>query len=241
MKHLVNSIFDRSVGKILRLFQRSLIDFNSAPSVQDLVNRNAVQESSEYAINNFSQAMQFSTRSELSLYCLNKSTLLQNNGGGVIAEFGVWKGESINFFAQNCPDARVFGFDSFEGLEEDWFGHTLQKGHFSTNGQLPKVESNVTLIKGWFEDTLPDFVKKLANEQILILHMDADTYKPSKYVLNSLAKNLRRGSIIIFDEYFGYTGWKFHEFKSWQEVVATFSINYKYIGYTNMQVAVEIL
>ena len=117
----------------------------------------------------------------------------------------------------------------------------MQKGHFSTKGQLPKVENNVTLIKGWFEETLPNFVKSLAHEQILILHMDADTYKPSKYVLNSLVKNLDTGSIIIFDEYFGYPGWQLHEFKAYQEFVTKFSIKYKYIAYTNMQVAIEIL
>jgi hypothetical protein len=247
MKLFIKKVFYNSVGKIIRLIQSSLINSNLTPSVQDLVNRNAIQESSEYAIKNLSKAMQFASRFEMLLYCLNKSNQLQNNGerrdkaGGVIAEFGVWQGESINFIAQNCPTARVFGFDSFEGLEEDWYGYKLQKGYFDTNGQLPKVKSNVTLIKGWFENTLPDFVKKLASEQIRILHMDADTYKPSKYVLRSLSNNLRRGSIVIFDEYFGYSGWKLHEFKAWQEVVTEFSINYKYIGYTNMQVAIEIL
>jgi hypothetical protein len=239
MKNLINKVFYHSVGKILRLFQRNLINYDSAPCVQELVNRNAVQESSDYAIKNFSQAMQFVSRPELWRYCLKKSTHLQQ--GGIIAEFGVWQGESINFFARTCPRARVFGFDSFEGLEEDWYGYVLQKGHFSTKGQLPKVESNVTLIKGWFEDTLPNFVKSLALEQILILHMDADTYKPSKYVLNSLAKNLGSGSILIFDEYFGYASYQLHEFKAFQEFVTKFSINYKYIAYTNMQVAIEIL
>jgi hypothetical protein len=38
---------------------------------------------------------------------------------GVIAEFGVLKGKSINFLATKCPNAQVFGFDSFLGIEED--------------------------------------------------------------------------------------------------------------------------
>ena len=241
MNYFINKVFYYTVGKVLRLFQRSLIKYDSVPSVRDLVNRNAVQESSDYAIKNLSQAMQFVSRSELWRYCLKKSTQLQYTEEGVIAEFGVWQGESINFFAKTCPKARVFGFDSFEGLEEDWYGYVLQKGQFDKKGKLPKVENNVTLIKGWFEDTLPNFVKSLAHEKILILHMDADTYKPSKYVLNSLAKNLGSGSIIIFDEYFGYPSWQLHEFKAYQEFVTKFSINYKYIAYTDTQVAIEIL
>ena len=106
---------------------------------------------------------------------------------------------------------------------------------------MPKVESNVKLIKGWFEDTLPNFIQELKQEQLSILHMDADTYKPTKYVLNALHKNLGTGSIIIFDEYFGYPNFVLHEMKAFQEFVNTFSINYRFIGYSNAQVAVEIL
>ncbi len=203
----------------------------------DLVKQNAVQDSAEYAIKNFSEAMQFGRTSDLWLYCLNRNPFR----GGIIAEFGVYKGASINFFARNCLEARVFGFDSFEGLEEDWYGFKLPKGTFSTNGKIPKVESNVKLIKGLFEETLPNFVNELKQEQIMILHMDADTYKPTKYVLELLIKNLNRGSIIIFDEYFGYSSWRLHEFSAFQEIVSKFSIKYRYIGYTNMQVALEIL
>jgi hypothetical protein len=71
--------------------------------------------------------------------------------------------------------------------------------------------------------------------------MDADTYKPTNFVLNALRNNLRVGTIIIFDEYFGYTNWRSHEFRAFQEFVSSFGIEYKYIAHTSMQVAVEIL
>lgn len=159
----------------------------------------------------------------------------------MIAEFGVWKGESINFFARKCPSAHIYGFDSFEGLEEDFYGFVLLKGYFSTAGKLPKCEKNVELFKGWFEDTLPMFIGKIGKIQIHILHMDANTYKPTAYVLNSLSKNLSKGTIIIFDEYFGHHRWRLHEFKAWQEAVEAFDIKYTYLCYTEGQVAVEIL
>ena len=163
-------------------------------------------------------------------------------GGGCVTEFGVWKGASINFFANALPGIRIFGFDSFEGLEEDWYGFEIQKGTFSTMGKMPKVEKNVTLFSGWFEDTLPEFMKELKDEKILLCHMDADTYKPTKYVLSSLAKNLRKGTIIIFDEYYGYTSWRLHEFKAWKEVCLEYNLKYKYIGYTGENhVAVQIM
>jgi len=237
MKSFIYQCFDRSFGKAIRIFQSSLINTNPDSTVLGLIHQNAVHDSASYAIQNFSECMQFDKRSELWSYCLNRNP----PGGGLITEFGVWKGESINFFAKNCPTARVFGFDSFEGLEEDWYGYRLPKGFFSTGGKLPKCLSNVTLIKGLFKETLPDFIKSINQEKIMILHMDADTYSPSKFVLNALAKNLTSGSIIIFDEYFGYTNWREHEFKALQEVVSNFGIKYKYIAHTSTQVAIEIL
>ena len=241
MKNLIFRIFNLTVGKVIRLFQRTLIIRDSPQGVFHLINQQALQDSVQYALNNFSKAMQFDTRPELWSYCLNRIPQIKTAEGGVIAEFGVWKGESINFFARNCPKAKVFGFDSFEGLEEDWYGFRLQKGFFSTNGQLPKCERNVSLIKGWFEDTLPKFCLELQQEKIQLLHMDADTYKPTAYVLNSLTKNLGKGTIVIFDEYFGYPNFRLHEFKAWQELVNSEGLKYRYIGYTEMQVAVEIL
>jgi hypothetical protein len=239
MKNLIFKIFNLTVGRVVRLFQSSLIFRDSPQGVFHLINQQALQDSAQYALKNFSKAMQFDTRTELWSYCLNRVPQLQI--GGVIAEFGVWRGESINFFARSCPQAKVYGFDSFEGLEEDWYGFRFIKGTFSTNGELPKCERNVTLIKGWFEDTLPKFCRELQGEKIQLLHMDADTYKPTAFVLNYLTKNLGKGTIVIFDEYFGYPSFHLHEFKAWQEFVNSGGIRYQYIGYTEMQVGIEIL
>lgn len=242
MKNLVLRIFNLIVRRVVHLFRRLLTQ-----GVFQLIDQQARQDSAQYALDNFSRAMQFDTRPELWSYCLNRIPQLQiakkeeRGKGVVIAEFGVWKGESINYFAKNCPKAKVFGFDSFEGLEEDWYGYRLQKGFFSTNGQLPKCERNVSLVKGWFEDTLPKFCRELQGEKIQLLHMDADTYKPTAYVLNSLTKNLGKGTIVIFDEYFGYPNFRLHEFKAWQEFVNSEGVKYQYIGYTEVQVAIEIL
>jgi hypothetical protein len=240
-------IFNFTIGKVVRLFQRALIknNSNSPLGVFQLIYQKALQDSAQYALSNFSEALQFNSRTELWSYCLNRipefQTAENNERGGVIAEFGVWKGDSINFFARNCPQAKVFGFDSFQGLEEDWHGYRLQKGFFSTNGQPPKCERNVIIVKGWFEDTLPKFSRELHQEKIHLLHMDADTYKPTAYVLRTLAKNLGKGTIVIFDEYFGYPNFHQHEFKAWKEFVNSEGLKYQYIGYTEMQVAIKIL
>ena len=157
-------------------------------------------------------------------------------------EFGVWKGESIRIWAEiiKHPEARFIGFDSFEGLKEDWEGSGLSKGHFSREGKLPKVSKNVKLIKGWFDETVPTFLTQ-EQEFIKIAHIDGDTYQAAKTVLELIAPRLDVGSILIFDEYLGYLGWKDGEYKAFQEVVRNNKIDYKYLGFSENSVAVKII
>ena len=255
MQLLIFNILNNTFGTLVRLFQRFLIRHEPRPKDPvRLINEAAMQDSADYGTKNFLEALQFRTikREMFWDYCLSKSKPLQPEslemnknkrflGHGIIAEFGVFKGNSINFFAKRCPNAQVYGFDSFLGLEEDWSGWILPAGWFSTNGTMPKCESNVKLYKGWFTETVPTFQTELDEKVISLLHIDSDTYKPAKYVLNALVKNLRPGSIIVFDEYYGYTGWRLHEFKAFQEFVTDHGLKYKYIAYTGEQVAVEIL
>ena len=48
-------------------------------------------------------------------------------------------------------------------------------------------------------------------------------------------------TIIVFDEYFGFTGWRMGEWKAWQEFVPTSGVKYEDIGFANVRVAVRIL
>ena len=41
---------------------------------------------------------------------------------------------------------------------------------------------------------------------------------------------IKIGTIIIFDEYIGYPGWKNGEFLAFQEIVEEYGIKYKYLG-----------
>ena len=242
MRYLANlgfSLFNLTIGKILRGIQKSLINRSPNIGLHYLVNQNSVQDSAEYAITNFSEAMIFRNREALWDFCIARVPQIQFNG--IIAEFGVWKGESINYLAKHCPDSRVFGFDSFEGLEEDWYGFRELKGAYGVGGELPKCEKNVKLFKGWFEETVPHFIVELGEEKIQILHMDADTYKPTAFVLDSLSNNIGKGTIIMFDEFFGYPSFRLHEFKAWHEFASSRGLEYRWIGYTEIQTALEIV
>ena len=44
-------------------------------------------------------------------------------------EFGVFKGASLNFFSKYIKQNTIYGFDSFEGINYNWSGHTEEIGH----------------------------------------------------------------------------------------------------------------
>jgi len=124
---------------------------------------------------------------------------------GTYLEFGVYQGNSINFIADLIKPERVYGFDSFKGLPEDWErGDTVyKKGHFTLD-KLPTVRDNVTLIEGFFNDSLAPWL--LGNgSDISFLHIDVDLYSSTKCILESLDNKIVSGTIICFDEYCDWT------------------------------------
>jgi len=238
----VFKLFDITFGRVVRLVQSSLVPRAEGTSVLTLTQTLAsisVNEAAEYVKLNMSEALVFNRREDLWRLCTSEATECE---GGLFLEFGVWKGESINYFSRLLPYTQIYGFDSFEGLSEHWTGSSFPKGFFSLDKKLPVVEPSVRLVQGRFEDTLPSFVSTIQNKRICILHLDVDTYTPTKYVLDTLSRNIQSGTIIIFDEYFGNSiNWKNHEFRAFREFVNETHLKYKYLAFTDTVVAVRIL
>jgi hypothetical protein len=140
---------------------------------------------------------------------------------GYVIELGVASGKTINMIGKSIPDnPNIYGFDSFEGLPEAWHdgGILFDKGAFSTNGILPEVPSNVKLIKGWFDDTLPIFKRDILQEiPISLLHIDSDIYSSAKCAFDVFKSNIVAGTIIVFDELWNYPDYKNHEIKAFAE------------------------
>lgn len=171
-------------------------------------------------------------------HVLLKTALRAAEVEGGIYEFGVFKGTSINAIASFVSPRKVYGFDSFEGLPEDW--HWMRKEYFKLPG-LPAVLPNVVLIKGWFDQTLPGFLKE-HREPVSFLHIDCDVYSSTRTVFKALGERIQGGTVIMFDEFFNYPGWKNHEHKAFQEFIASTGKAFDYIGYTNAgQLAVKIV
>jgi hypothetical protein len=157
---------------------------------------------------------------------------------GLFLEFGVFRGHTINYISKKIGNELIFGFDSFEGLPQFW-RDGFDKGVFNLDNNLPIVNSNVRLISGWFDQTLKDFK---IEKPIAYLHIDCDLYSSTKIIFDYLEPHIVPGTIIVFDEYFNYPGWKHGEFLAFKEFIQAKNLEYDYISYcrNHEQVAVII-
>jgi hypothetical protein len=123
-----------------------------------------------------------------------------------ILEFGVASGTSLKYI-KNLAGKKYeyYGFDSFIGLPEDWVvtKNNLNElvalsSSFDCKGKIPEIP-DVNFYKGFFNKTLPDYLKIAKN--IAFLHMDADLYSSTKEVLFSLNEFIVPGTVIVFDEW----------------------------------------
>jgi hypothetical protein len=208
--------------------------FHRVPTV--LFNR-AVEVSADYAQNNMPEVVVFTSNDKEDMWKCAVSKLKVN---GYIAEFGVFKGTSVNYLAGLIEPKVIYGFDSFLGLEED-FSLDCPKGKFNLNGIPPAVRNNVSLVQGSFSDTLPEWLENNSGP-FSLLNIDCDTYESTSIVLNSLGpERIVSGTFILFDEYFGFHNWEKHEFKAWKEYCTKYDIKYRYVAVCHLQVLVEVL
>lgn len=163
-------------------------------------------------------------------FALLAFALAQAPAEGLVLEFGVEKGASVNWLARRTTRA-VHGFDSFQGLPEGWAGTKEDRGAFDRKGRLPKVADNVRLHVGWFDATLPDFLVTEVGP-VALLHVDCDIYASTRVVFDLLEPRIVPGTVIVFDEYYNYPGWQQHEFRAFQEFVARSGLGYAYIGFS---------
>jgi hypothetical protein len=190
-------------------------------------------DSADYAEAHMTEAVVFEDQAGFLRFALGRAP------AGEVLEFGVAAGASITVLANASGERVVHGFDSFEGLPEDWTGHLERRGAFSQRGVLPKVPANVRLHKGWFSDTIGGW--RAANAgQIGFLHVDCDIYSSTHDVLWGLRDRLQVGTVIAFDEYFNYPNWRQHEARALKEFVAEFGVGYRYIAFTARDGAVAI-
>src|SRR6266566_1612025 len=146
----------------------------------------ASEESARFIEEQMPSIQQFPDRFVLLTYALSDMAL-QN---GLTCEFGVFRGESLNYIASVLARRTIHGFDSFQGNPEDskdFLG--WKKGLFDLGGKLPKVRGNVILHKGWFDQSVPEFARQ-SPRPMAFMHMEADPYSSTRTVFDTLADSI---------------------------------------------------
>ena len=175
-------------------------------------------------------------------FAISQSLKKTNTSNDLFLEFGVFRGDSINLFSEflRKKNLTIYGFDSFDGLEEEWSMNEYNPiGTFSLNKKKPKVSNNVKLIVGKVQETLENFLKENYGKKITFAHLDMDTYTPTKFTLEKIKPLLNKGSILLFDQFYGFPNWQDHEFKAFKEVFK--EGEYRYIAFCESEVAIEML
>jgi hypothetical protein len=210
----------------------------SQPETRDIqyhMRRLACEQTAAFVIEHMLKVPAFPDKYALFQKCLES---VDPGRDGFYCEFGVGSGTTIKHLASKTKHT-IHGFDSFEGLPEDWrTGYA--KGTFAV-GELPKVPEHVKLHKGWFNESLPVWAQKNPGP-MAFMHMDADLYSSTRTIFEILGDRIVPGTVIQFDEYFNYPGWQGGEHKAFTEFVKARNVKFEYLGYVDVheQVAVRI-
>jgi len=180
------------------------------------------------------------------IICWNDALLYEQPGA--VLEFGVASGKSINQIAELCAERDVYGFDSFEGLPEDWKKggekESFPKGAFATDS-LPEVAENVRLEIGGFSETVPEWARRHSGERAAYVHIDCDLYSSTALVLNELTRQgiILPGTVITFDEIRSwrtddhYPNWREGEFRALVEWGEMFGVDMEPVGRNDHEAA----
>jgi hypothetical protein len=173
--------------------------------------------------------------------CSSRSELYQFIVRGLLCdrafdllEFGVFQGASMRLWisASDNPETRFVGFDGFEGLPETWSHLTFTDscGRFDTNGEIPEVnDARVRFEKGWFQETLPVFMQTFQASRQLVIHLDADLYSSTLFVLTSLAPHITPGTVLVFDE---FSSTSTCEFRAFMDYASAYRCRYRLVAHS---------
>ena len=181
----------------------------------------------------------FRLREELHAFVNND---LCHNSQVDYLEFGVYNGYSLRLWTQmnTHPESRFFGFDSFEGLPEEWI-RTAPKGSYSASGNVPDIpDPRARCVVGWFQQSLPGFLATHERRECtLVIHADSDLYTSTLYFLTSLNGLIRPGTMIVFDEF----DTVLDEYRALTDYTRSYMRNYRVVGATTdfVRVAVQII
>ena len=166
-----------------------------------------------------------------------------HDSDALLLDLGVWIGWSTRLIS-DASDRMVYGFDTFEGLVEDWQIDDqilVKRGTFSLSEPIAQrlmADTGVSLddglpaalgrkvqfIKGSTYDTLAPFLAERPAAPIMLFHMDLDTYESCLHALETCKDRFVEGSILVFDEYLVTNA----EMRAFYEFQSRYDLEWKY-------------
>ena len=232
---------------LLKILKKLIVFFNNRLKIKvqpsspaDLYHEDVAKKSYEAFKDYFKDSYVFSDDSSIRSFAINES-IKKFGKESLFLEFGVFKGDSINLFAKRLKkiNAEIFGFDSFKGLKDEWMTEEFNPpGTFDLKGKKPRVEKNVKLVDGWVEETAKNFLSK-NSKKIAFIHFDLDTYNSTSFVLKLVKNDFQPGTIILFDEFYGFPNWEKYEYKAFKEEID--ENKFKFIAFGSRQACIKIV
>lgn len=176
----------------------------------------------------YSSKFDYNKREKLYEHVINTQSL--NDSPIDFFEFGVSKGISFKWWVNNISNekSRFYGFDTFTGLPEDW--GMFKAGDMSNGNKPPEInDSRVKFYQGLFQQTLLPFLKDYEVVNRKVIHLDADLYSSTLFIMTIMYPYLKPGDILFFDEF----SVPMHEYKAFMEWTKSFYIQYEVLGSVN--------
>ena len=157
----------------------------------------------------------------------------KNDISGAIVECGVWKGGSMMAIAQTLnargdQSRELFLYDTFEGMpapgekDRNWSGESAinllnkdtdkEKSHIWAYSTIETVrqamrgtrypENKIHYVQGKVEETIPGTMPG----EIALLRLDTDWYESTRHELHHLFPLLKKGGVLILDDYGHWQG-----------------------------------
>jgi len=154
-------------------------------------------------------------------------------GTGAFVECGVARGGCLAVMAHVSAGASpVWGFDSFQGMPElsaedaddgaSWVGwRAAERAEVDTTFEMLDIDTeHVSVVAGWFEDTLAPTAAAIG--AIAVLRLDNDWYRSTRFCLETLYGQMIPGGVVIIDDYHQFVGCRqaVDEFRSERSITA---------------------
>lgn len=156
---------------------------------------------------------------------------------GDIVEVGVHKGASLirwltfREISGGSLSRSIVGFDMFgpfppsDKAEDSSFvdGFVAEAGQALSRDELLEILQNkglgkrLHLVEGDALETIPNWTATNPDKRIALLHVDVDTYEPTKVALAEMAHLVSPGGIVLLDDYGKFPG----ETLAWEEFTET--------------------